>query len=160
MTQTYERFDSEAGYRAAIDTVLSHATRELLIFDADLARMQLEDPARIALLRNFLAIAPTPRVRLVLRDTGEITNRSPRLLDLADRYAHAFSIRRAPDNMQHLADCHVIADKLHCVRRFHIDHARGALNTDDPAEVLPWLRRFDELWELSEPWFGGRKLAV
>ena len=163
MEPSYERFDSEAGYRAAIDFVLAQARSSLQVFDADLTRMQLQTPERTALVTKFLTSNIAPQLRIVVRDndgTSDIGRRLPKLMDLLEHYSHFFSIRKAPDNLMHLADCHVIADGLHCVRRFHIDHPRGALISGDLAEVLPWSQRFDELWELSKPWTGSRRLIL
>lgn len=163
MEPTYQRFDGEANYRAAIDFVLAQARSSLQIFDTDLARMQLATPERTALVTRFLTSNIAPQLQIVVRDnngTSDIGQRLPKVMDLLERYSHLFSIRQAPDNLMHLADCHVIADGLYCVRRFHIDHPRGALISGDPAEILPWSQRFDELWELSKPWTGWRRLLL
>ena len=163
MEPSYERFDTEAGYLAAIDFVLAQAKSSLQIFDADLARMQLERPNRIAMLTNFLTDNVTPQLRIVIRDrqgASNIASRSPRLMDLLERYSHFFAIRQAPENLLHLADCHVIADATHCVRRFHMDFPRGALIAHDEPQTLPWSQRFDELWELSQPWSGAGRLTL
>jgi hypothetical protein len=163
MESSYERFDSEAEYRSAIDFVLAQAHSSLQIFDADLTRMQLANPERAALLTNFLTTNAAPQLRIILREREggvDIGRGLPRLMDQLDRYSHFFAIRQAPENMLHLADCHVIADGQHCVRRFHFDHPRGALIANNPAEVFPWSQRFDELWELSKPWSGSRRLSL
>ena len=163
MEPSYERFDSEASYLAAIDFVLAQAKSSLQIFDADLVRMQLERPDRIALLTTFLGANVTPQLRIVIRDyqgASDMASRSPRLMELLERYAHLFTIRQAPENLLHLADCHVVADATHCVRRFHIDFPRGALIAHDAAQTLPWSQRFDELWELSQAWSGAGRLTL
>ena len=163
MEPKYERFDSEAQYRAAIDFVLSEARASVDIFDADLARMQLGTPERMALLTNFLTSNIAPQLRIVIRDRDgniDIGRRLPRLMDLQERYSHLFTIRQAPENLLHLADCHLIGDGQHCARRFHEDHARGALISHDVAEVFPWAQRFADLWELSKPWSGARRLVL
>ncbi|MBK7686260.1 MAG: hypothetical protein KA388_03055 [Rhodocyclaceae bacterium] len=163
MEPTYERFESEVGYLTAIDFVLANASSTLRIFDADLAKMHLEKPERIALLGNFLSNNVTPQLRIVVRNSessSNVASRSPRLIDLLARYSHFFGIRQAPASLQHLADCHVIADSTHCVRRFHIDHARGSLITHDEEQTLPWSKRFDDLWELSQPWSGAARLTL
>ncbi len=163
MEPTYERFDSEASYLAAIDLVLAQARSTVKIFDADLAKMYLEKPERIALLTNFLSTNVTPQLRIVIRNhesASNIASRSPRLIDLLEHYGHFFAIRQAPENLLHLADCHVIVDSTHCARRFHIDHARGALIIHDEEQTLPWSKRFDELWELSQPWSGAKRLTL
>ena len=163
MEPSYERFDSEASYLAAIDFVLAQAKSSLQIFDADLVRMQLERPDRMALLTTFLCANVTPQLRIVIRDyqgASDMASRSPRLMELLERYSHLFTIRQAPENLLHLADCHVIADATHCARRFHIDFPRGALIAHDATQTLPWSQRFDELWELSQAWSGAARLTL
>lgn len=163
MEPTYERFDSEASYLAGIDFVVAQARSKLQIFDADLEKMHLEKPDRVALLTTFLSTNVTPQLHIVIRNrenASNVASRMPRLIDLLERYGHFFAIRQAPENLLHLADCHVIADSIHCVRRFHIDHARGALITHDEEQTLPWSKRFDELWELSQPWSGATRLTL
>jgi hypothetical protein len=49
-----------------------------------------------------------------------------------------------------LADRYVLADQTHGAIRFHADHARGKAVSSMPAEIDPWWRRFDDLWQESE----------
>ena len=46
MSETvYERFDSNAGFQAAIDRLLEQPGRELRIFDPDLSALRVNEPA-------------------------------------------------------------------------------------------------------------------
>ena len=121
MEPSYERFDSEASYLAAIDFVLAQAKSSLQIFDADLTRMQLERPDRMALLTAFLGANVTPQLRIVIRDhhgASDMASRSPRLVELLERYSHLFTIRQAPENLLHLAD---VFTNCHLGTRFQFD---------------------------------------
>lgn len=144
-----EPFDSEAGYRAAIDATLRAARRELRIFDGDLERMALDDSARSDLLLAFLAGGPTRRLHIALHDPDPLRNRHPRLLNLIRSHGHQIEVRQTPDHLRQLADRFVLADELHGTIRFHADHARGKLVSDDDIEIHPLWRRFDDLWEES-----------
>ena len=145
-----EPFDSEAGYRAAIDATLRTAKRELRIFDGDLERMTLDDPVRSALLLAFLSGAPTRRLHIVLHNLESLQTRHPRLLNLIRSHGPQIEIRRTPDHLRHLADCFVLADETHGAVRFHADHARGKGVSDDDIEIHPLWQRFDDLWETSQ----------
>lgn len=145
-----ESFDSEAGYRAAIDATIRAATHELRIFDGDLSRLALDDAARHALLEDFLSAAPDRRLRIVLHDPDPVRTRNPRLLTLIRSHGHQIEIRQTPDHLRHLADRFVLADKLHGAIRFHADHARGKRIVDDNVETHPIWQRFDDLWETSQ----------
>ncbi|MDP2794929.1 MAG: hypothetical protein Q8O25_12775 [Sulfurisoma sp.] len=145
-----EPFDSEAGYRAAIDAILRAACRELRIFDGDLERMALDDPARNALLFSFLGGGPERRLHIALHNPGLLRTRHPRLLKLIGSHGHQLEIRQTPDHLRKLADRFVLADESHGAIRFHVDHARGKLVSDENIEIHPLWQRFDDLWEESQ----------
>jgi hypothetical protein len=142
--------DSEAAYRAAIDSTLAVARLEIRIFDRDLVQMGLGDRDRIALLTEFLRAGRDRQLRIVMHEVEPIEQRLPRMLDLIRRYGHLIETRRTPDHLRHLADRCVLADAAHGAIRFHADHARGKLVTNMPNEIEPWWRRFDDLWHESE----------
>ena len=151
MSPAYTLLTSEAEYRQACDTILGRAEHEILIFDRDLVTLRLEERARLDALANFIQMDKLRRIRVVLHDPGPAERDSPRLMQFIARFSHVVDVRQSPDNLRHLADTHVLADEGHGVRRFHVDQPRSALILDDPAYINPWRRRFEELWELSQP---------
>ncbi len=151
MDSPYTLLTSEAEYRQACDKVMSHAQRELLIFDRDLAALQLDRKARLDLLAGFLQADHLRRIRIVLHDPAPLERDVPRLLQLIARFSHMIEARQSPDNLRHLADTHLLADGRHGVRRFHADQSRSAIILNDRASIHPWQQRFEELWQLSHP---------
>jgi hypothetical protein len=151
VTATIEPFDSEAGYRAAIDLTLASALREVRIFDRDLRGMALEERARIARLGEFLASGRDHRLRVVLHDTTHLESRQPRLVALMRERADKVEVRRTPEHLRHLADCWLLADQRSGTIRFHEDHARGKRILDAAGEIQPWWQRADDLWEECAP---------
>lgn len=151
MSPAYTLLTSESEYRQACDTILGRAEHDILIFDRDLAALRLDDKSRLEALANFVQGDPLRRIRVVLHDPEPVERDSPRLMQFITRYSGVVDVRQSPDNLRHLADTHVLADKIHGVRRFHVDQARSALILDDPAYINPWRQRFEELWELSHP---------
>ena len=151
MSPAYTLLTSESEYRQACDTVLGLAEREILIFDRDLVALRLEEKERLEALARFLQAGGLRRIRVVLHDPGPVERKAPRLMQFLARFSHVVEVRQSPDNLRHLADTHVLVDEVHGVRRFHIDQPRSALILEDPAYLLPWRQRFEELWELSHP---------
>lgn len=142
-------FNCEADYRAAIDLALSAANRHLCGFDQDLTGMGLESPLRIAALSTFLKNGG--RLQLVVHDPAPLEQqRMPRFLGLLRLYRHLAEVRRTPDHLRRLADCWLLADQNSGVIRFHRDHPRGKLALEAADEIVPWWRRFDELWIAAE----------
>lgn len=142
------RFDTLAAYRAAMADLLVVAKTQLAIFDTDLSSTQFDTRGAIALLVDFLRGKSKPSARVVLHDFSWLQSGAPRLLDLFRNYGHLIEIRRCPENLGNLTETFAIADGLHLVARFHIDHDRGKYLRHDPDEVEPWCKRFDELWGL------------
>ena len=143
-------FDSEAGFRQAIDLVIAAARYRLCVFDRDLERMALERPERCAALTQFLA-GGSGGMRIAVHDPTPLECRCPRLVLLLRNFSHAVEVRRMPDNLSHVADCFLLADQAHAAIRFHIDHARGKLLLDAPGEARPWFVRFEEIWAAASP---------
>lgn len=153
-------FDSEAGYRDAIDAALAAAREEIRILDKDLIRMEIEQPARVETLTAFLAGNRDRRLRLLLHDSGPLERRSPRLLSLLRQFGHAIEVRQIPEHYRHLQECQVLADRRHGTLRFHADHPRGNLLLDAPEDIHPWWQRFDDLWEQSQPCAPATTLGI
>lgn len=151
MNPVYTLLTSEAAYRQACDSVLSKAEHQVLIFDRDLAKLRLDEQARLEAMASFLRAGGARKIRIVLHDPGPLERNTSRLMQLIQRYSHLIEIRQSPDNLRHLADTHVIVDEGHGVRRFHVDQPRSALTLDDPISIHPWRKRFEELWMLSKP---------
>lgn len=150
MNETTELFDTETGYRAAIDRTLALAEREIRIFDRDLSRMGLDDAAHVAALGTFLAAGRNRRIRIVLHDTERLERRMPRLLALFRDHVHAVEVRRTPEHLRRVAECGLLADATHGAIRFHSEQPRGRSVVASEAEIRPWWLRFADLWEASE----------
>jgi hypothetical protein len=153
-------FLDEAGYRSAIDVVIAAASKEIRIFDDKLDRMRLDDKARAELLIQFLAASPAHRLCIVLHDPRHAETNSPRLLALIRRFPNAVEVRESAAEYKHVADCSVLVDATHGVRRFHRDHARGKLIQNAPDEIRPWWQRFDELWRSGTPCLSPTQIGL
>jgi len=150
----YTLITSEADYRDACDAVLARAEREILIFDRDLTTPQFHRKARLDALSAFLTADRLRRIRIVLHDCSALERDMPGLVQLFLRFSHAIEVRQSADNLRHLADSHLLADGRHGVRRFHADQPRSAIVIADEAYIHPWRQRFEELWQLSQPYTG------
>ena len=128
--------------------------RSLDIFDCDLTRLGLEQPERIALLRERLLANPSCTIRIVLKDAEPFRSRSPRLFGLFALFSQQMSVTCCAESMKSLPDALLIVDNQHALIRFHVDHARGKVLIDEPAACLPYVHRFAEI--VAE---GGEPIA-
>ena len=147
----YVRFDTEADFQAAVDRLLAQSGRELRIFDPDLAALKLNSPARIALLRAFLAGSRTRRIYMVVHNPDHVTRFCPRMMTLLSLFTHAIEIHRTGEAIRELQDSFMVLDKNHYVRRPVARFFRGAAGINDETEALVMRARFQEIWSASTP---------
>jgi hypothetical protein len=160
MPASYIRFDTEADYREAIESVLTVATENVRVLDWDLAPMKLESPTYSTLIQAMFHRNPSASVHTAVHDPDFVTRHAPRLIELHELHLERVEIRVLPESLQGLTDCHVLADGKHGARRFHKDFPRGALFLDNPVEAAPWWKRFDELWASCSPVALGRRTGL
>lgn len=147
----YERFDTNAGFQAAVDRLLQQPGRELRIFDPDGSALRLNDPARIEGLAAFLVASRTRRLYLVLHDTDHLTRKAPRMMSLLARFSHAVQVNRTHEEIRELQDSFLVLDAAHYVRRPVAAFFRGAMGLGDETEGLAMRGRFLEIWAASYP---------
>jgi len=147
----YERFDTQEGFQAALERLLSEPGRELRIFDPDASALRLNDPARVGALERFLQASRTRRVYLVLHDTQHLQRQCPRMMSLLARYSHAIQINRTHEEIGEIQDAFLVLDSVHYVRRPVAAFFRGALGLGDETEALAMRARFSEIWAASYP---------
>ena len=133
--------------QAALDQLFALAERELAIYDRNLERFKLDDPARITMLTRLLTGDPNARLRIAVRDARHFRNHSPRLVALLRDHGHHMMVQETPENLAHLRDSMILADDHHALVVFDQDQPRCKLILDDPAATRPYLRRFDDLWQ-------------
>lgn len=160
MNAAYTELSGNAGYRAAVETVITNSDREILIFDRDLIALWREKTPSLLVVEDFLRRGNDQRLRVVVHDPEPRHRLAPRLTALFSRYEALIELRQSPENLRNLCDGHVIGDRNYGVRRFHLDQPRSALIVNDPAYLEPWCQRFEELWSLSEPAPVGRATGL
>jgi hypothetical protein len=148
---SYERFDTNAGFQAALTRLLAQPGRELRVFDPDGAALRLNDSGRVAELERFLLASRTRRLYLVLHDTDHLTRQCPRMMSLLGRFSHAVQVNRTHEEIRELQDAFLVLDSQHYVRRPVASFYRGAMGLGDDTEGLAMRQRFMEIWEASYP---------
>lgn len=147
----YERFDTNAGFQAALERLIDQPGRELRIFDPDASALRLNDSARVARFEGFLQASRTRRIYMVVHNTEHLTRQCPRMMSLLARYAHAIQIYRTGEEIRELQDAFLVLDALHYVRRPVANFFRGAIGLGDENEALAMRSRFMEIWGSSYP---------
>ena len=135
----------------SIDEIIALATRRIVIFDRDLAAGGYNTPQRFNRLKIFLLSNRRNRIDIALHKSENLERDCARMMILLRQFSHAVSVRRTLPEAQRVQDGFVVADGIHFVHRFHFDHplAQRAFNDESGAGNLQ--RRFDEIWDYTEP---------
>lgn len=136
-------------YESALDRVIGLALGRLRIFDRSLTS-GFNQSARIDALETFLRANRANRVSIVVHEPERIRTDCPRLVGLQRRYAHALLIHRTLTPARGVYDPFCVADGSHYARRFHFDTLRGTLALNDADGAAQLVRRFEEIWEVSQ----------
>ena len=107
--------------------------------------------ARIELLQQFLLANRANRLLIVLHDTRQLPLECPRLIEFAQQFNHACSIRETLHGAKHVYDPFVVFDGSHYVHRFHHDHMRAAQGMHDATGARQLIDRFEEIQECAGP---------
>jgi hypothetical protein len=156
---SYQRFDTLADYSAAFDQLLGRAQREIWLFDIALQR-SFDRPARIDLLRDFLAGNRNARLRILLHDARSMPLHCPRLCALMRRYSDAVGVHQTTEAARSVADPLLVVDALHALRRMHHASSRSVLITDDAVAARPLHERLAQIHEASEPAVAATVLGL
>lgn len=156
----YERFDTNAGFQAAVDRMLEQPGRELRIFDPDLSALRVNDPGRIERLERFLLASRTRRLYVAVHNAEHVTRQCPRMMSLVARFSHAIQINRTHDEIRELQDAFMVLDSVHYLRRPVAQFFRGAIGLGDETEGLTMRARFNEIWSASYPAVSGTTVGL
>lgn len=147
----YRQLFGVAESLAAIDEVIASAQRTLRIFDVSLSNRGFNSPARAEKLRHLLVAGRAHRILIALHDTELLERENPRLLLLLRQFPMSIEIHRTIAQARDAADPCVIADDHSVWRQMHYTQPRSIVALHSPADVLPIVQRFEEIWDLSEP---------
>jgi hypothetical protein len=144
-----QSFTGLRDYEAAVDRVIGLALGRIRIFDRRLTT-SFNQAERIEALGIFLRADRTNRVSIVVHEPDRIRTDCPRLVSLQRQHAHAIQIHRTLTPARGVYDPFCIADGSHYARRFHFDTLRGTLVLNDADGASQLVRRFEEIWEVSQ----------
>jgi hypothetical protein len=141
-----ELFTSWADYQSAIDRLFALAAKRIWIYDEDLGMLHLETAERIEMLKRPLASTRQDCLRIALRNTAPLQQRQPLMQRLLATHSHNSAAQKTPEQLSHLRDSIILVDDVHALIRFDRDQPRSKLLIDEPEEVMPYRRRFEEIW--------------
>jgi hypothetical protein len=148
---SYRQISGIAESLAAIDEVISVAERAIRIFDVSLSNRGFNSPALAEKLRHFLVAGRSHRIFIALHETELLERENPRLLTLLRQFPPSIEIHRTLAQARNANDPFVVADDHSVWHLHHREQPRAIVALHSPADAIPIMQRFDEIWNLSEP---------
>lgn len=155
----YRRFEGMREFETLLDEMIAQTQSAIRVFDKSLSR-EYNAPQRYEALRQFLLASRSNRLMIVLHEADHIERQCPRMIELARQFSSAVKIHQTLRPARHVYDPFVIFDATHYLHRFHVDHLRAALGTNDVIGAQQLLDRFAEIWEASAPAVSADKTGL
>jgi hypothetical protein len=154
------RLASVAEQVAALDEIVGYARTRLQVFDVDMSGGGWQRAVRVEALSRFLRGVRGARCEIILHDLRWLASSSGRLLATLRQFPHAVTIYRTGTEARSAMDPLTIADRAHCLHRFHAEQPRASLAIAQPAAIKPLCTRFDEIWATGEPGLASSVLGL
>jgi hypothetical protein len=135
----------------AIDQVVGAARNAIRVFDVSLSNRGFNSPALTDKLRQFLVSGRAHRIFIALHETALLERENPRLLMLLRQFPMSIEIHRTLAQARNANDPFVVADDHSVWHQHHFEQPRAIVALHSPADAMPIMQRFDEIWQLSEP---------
>ena len=155
-----ELITSWTDYQAAIDRLLAIAHEKIRIYDENLGQLHLDASTRLEQIQRVLNAGRPEALLIALRDAALVAQSNPCLLKLLTAYCHLGSARETPEHLGHLRDNMILVDDRHALIRFDQGHARSKLLIDEPDELRPYIKRFNEIWAEGGAQIGATTLGL
>ncbi|HEX5129788.1 MAG TPA: hypothetical protein VFV90_08580 [Usitatibacter sp.] len=148
---SYKPISGIAESLAAIEEVVATARNAIRIFDVSLSNRGFNSPGLTEKLRQFLVSGRAHRILIALHETTLLERENPRLLTLLRQFPMSIEIHRTLAQARNANDPFVVADDHSVWHQHHYEQPRAIVALHSPADAMPIMQRFDEIWQLSEP---------
>lgn len=147
----HHRLQTREQARDAIAGVFQLAQRQLLLF-APFLEAHYFNTARVeALIGEFIGRQRDNQLRVLVEDARQALLDNARLTKLAHRLPDCVHIRQVGESHRGLRELFVVADHSGYFHQPQIERADSVTSTHATRTAVQLARRFEQMWEQSEP---------
>lgn len=136
------------------------ARRELAVLSFDLPAWAYGTPSFCDAVRGLILSHQRARVRVLIHDVPAVATQSHRLLHLLRELSSYTEIRTLAEHQRGYRDDCLIADEHQVLERDTPESLTARVYRDAPVSGRAARRRFDDLWDGSEPASALRRLYL
>lgn len=145
LLDSYEDFQHQAVRLA------SNARRQLDILSGDLDRVVYDRPALVDAVSTMVRSHRLAKVRLLVRNTQPLIERSHGLVRLAQRLPSKVELRKLVVEPENTDMGFLLCDRHQLLYKNDEGEYRGFVNRDGAAEVRSLRETFTRIWEYAQP---------
>ncbi len=153
-------FTTPSEFRAAFDLLLAGSPQHLRLYDHDLDLFDIEQPERHACLRQLCVAGGGRSIDVLLDDTRHLVRDCPRLIHMLRDFGHVLHIRLSSPNAPRPDQAFVLADRQSVLIRTDKTALLGVVHPDAPHQALPWLQRFEAMWQQAQTNMSATPLGL
>jgi len=143
-----ETYDAVAGAVAAAAAAAHHRLR---IYAPSLDPRLFANAALTEAVASLAAASNRNRARVLVQDSASVLHSLPRWLALARRLPTFVEVRRLAEDQEAAPEMFVLVDRAGYVHQPRIELLRVLADPADGRTTSRLVRRFDALWDRSEP---------
>jgi hypothetical protein len=147
----HHRLQTREQARDAIATLFQQAQRQLMLFAPYLDTHYFNTATLEALIGEYIARRRDNHLQILVEDTRQALLENARLTQLAHRLPDCVHIRQVGEQYRGLRDVFVVADHHGYFHQPNIDRADSVTGTQATRTAIQFARRFQQMWEHSEP---------
>lgn len=127
------------------------AKREVALFSPQLDSYFFNNGRFARALASFAARHRHNRARILVEDTSQALRDNDRLVALLRRLSDFLDMREVGEEHRGVRDMFIVVDHGGYLHRQDMSKPECLTNAHDPQEAVQLLRRFNEMWNRSEP---------
>ncbi len=147
----HHRLQTREQARDAIAGVFQQAQRQLVLFAPLLEARYFNTVAIETQIGEFIARRRNNQLRVLVEDTRQALLDNARLAQLAHRLPDCVRLRQVGENHRGLRELFVVADHSGYFHQPDIERADSVTSAHATRTAVQLARRFEQMWEQSEP---------
>jgi len=146
--------------RNAIATLLEHAQRNVVVFGPVLDGYYFNTNRVADALGRFISQHHENRARFLIENGQQVVRDNARLIAMAKRFGDAIHIRAVGDDHVGLHELFIVADSGSYLYQENLDRLEGVAAYEASRDATPMARRFDGMWDMSQPVAGINSVGL
>lgn len=152
--------DGSAEHYGVALAMLQQTRRDVAILSRQMDGRLYDTAEFMQALSQLASHHPRCRIRLLLKEVEHLVKYGHRIIELSRRLSSAIGIRTIHEDYREYNEAFMVFDERGVIKRRYADRYEGTADFNNPKQARELLSFFDEIWNISEPDPGLRRLHI